>query len=89
MIDPNFIFAILGNGIVLFELENFEEAVVYFKRAIDLNSNLKEAYYWKAKALYRLERYNEALDSHNRALEIDPNDKETWFNKGKLLRFSK
>jgi tetratricopeptide (TPR) repeat protein len=66
--------------------ENYEEAIINYKRAIELNPSNISALNNKGIALFRLKRYQEAIDSYDKAIEINPGHANAWFNKAKAVR---
>jgi len=51
---------------------NYEEAMTFFDKALELEPNSVEALYQKANALSALEKYNEAIEYYEKVLNIDP-----------------
>ncbi len=63
------------HGNELFDAKKYQESIVYYESAIELNPNFKEAWLNKAKALRLLGRKSDALISANKAKDIDSNYK--------------
>ena len=64
--------ALLRQGIELYDLGRYQEAIVMFDRALALFPDLSKAYYFKGIALYDLGKYEEAIDSYDHVVAIDP-----------------
>ncbi len=60
----------LDEGNAHYRANRFEEALVAYERAIQLEPNSALAYYNKGRVLSSLERYQEAQQQYQRALEI-------------------
>ena len=69
---------VVSNGIRLIQLERFDEALLCFNRAIDLNSENADAWYNKGRILAYFGDNNEALNCFNRAAK-------QWLRQGLLL----
>jgi len=50
----------------------FEESLICFDRALEINPVYYEAWYWKGFALYNCGTYEECLACYDRALELNP-----------------
>jgi tetratricopeptide (TPR) repeat protein len=72
-------------GQAFFQLGRYEEALEYYDKALEIDSEYVSGYNLKGVVLDRLKRYNEALTCYNRALELDQNYIEAWHNKGLTL----
>ena len=72
-------------GTCLFEMEQYEEALENFDKAIKLNSKEEVVWLCKAEYLLELKRYAEAIISYNEAIEINPKNDMAWNNKGSAL----
>ncbi len=66
-------------------LGGYEEALAYYDRALELDSQNSAAYRYKGSALDALGRYVEALECYDRALELDSGNCIVYFNKGNSL----
>jgi len=64
----------LKKGNSLYEQDRYDEAAVFYDRAIMLNPQLEAAWFNKGNALYMQGDYNEALQTFDKALEINPQD---------------
>ena len=70
-----------NNGVELFKLGYFGEAIEAFNKAIEIKPDYAEAWCNKGVALGGLERYEEAIEAYNKAIEINPDFAEAWFGK--------
>lgn len=59
----------------------FEESVIYFSKAIELNSKYANAYYDRALAEDTLGRYKEAINDYTKAIELNSKDTASYFNR--------
>lgn len=75
----------LDFGDVLFNLEEFEGALVHFILASKKAPQDKRAWNNIAVTKVRQGKVKEALPFYDRALELDPSYGSAWFNKGKAL----
>ena len=74
-------------GLAYFELAKYEQALVMFENAIEINKKDLE-YFVKAGLTYlNLERYNEAIIMEDKALQLDPNLWYAYFIKGNTIPF--
>ncbi|MGA9744663.1 MAG: tetratricopeptide repeat protein, partial [Nitrososphaeraceae archaeon] len=56
-------------GLTLYDVGMLEEAVAYFDRVLDIESNNTLALYYKALALDKLGKYNEAITVRDKLLD--------------------
>ncbi|MBP8978887.1 tetratricopeptide repeat protein [Candidatus Dojkabacteria bacterium] len=74
---------LLGNlGVILSQKGRDKEAVVMFKKALELNP--KESFYYNAlgMSLGQTERYREAKEMLDKAIELDPTDYLPYYSLG-------
>ncbi len=69
-------------GIKQFDLRKYEIAILYYNKAIKLDSDYDLAYNDKGNALSQLGRYDEAIACYQKAIEISPDLSFVYFNKG-------
>jgi hypothetical protein len=69
-------------GIVLLNLERYEEALDLLDETLDIDPHNAGVLYVRGIVLLNLERYEEALDAFDKALGINPDDLTFWMGKG-------
>ena len=65
--------------------EEYEKALDFINKIININPHDKEVYYNKANVLFDMENFDEAEKCVDKALEIDPNDTDALNLKGVIL----
>ena len=75
----------LNIGLANKEEKDFNSALTYFDKAIEVEPNFAEAWCAKGSILNELKRYEEALTYFDKAIELDPNNAEAFNNKGFAL----
>jgi tetratricopeptide (TPR) repeat protein len=75
----------LENGHALREAKRYEEALIAYERAIQLDRNYVAAHYNKGTVLYYLGRYEAALAAYERAIQLKPDYVYTYIDKGLVL----
>jgi len=73
-------------GVLLKDLERYDEAESAFRKAIELDPSLAPVYYNLGIVLGNLERYDEAESAFRKAIELDPSDGDAYYNLGNLLK---
>jgi len=75
--DPDSLKVAWNNkGLTFAILENYEEAIICYEKALEYDPTLKEPYYNKGRAFSFLERFPEAIESYEKAIELDENYEE-------------
>ncbi len=72
-------------GRCLNSLERYDEALVSYDRALELDANYQLVWANRGNVLDNLKRYDEALVSYDRALELDANYQWFWCMRGNVL----
>ncbi len=72
-IDYTFMFAYREKAIALYDLGKYEDALRVLTRAITIQNNFDEGYYWMGKCYEKLDRKQEAIESYQMALLYDKN----------------
>ncbi len=75
----------INEGDNLYSLGNFEEAICFYDRAIEIDSSLPDGYYKKGKGLSALSNYEDSIKCFDLALTINPIFLDALFNKGLAL----
>jgi tetratricopeptide (TPR) repeat protein len=66
--------AYLGLGNVFVKMHNIPEGINNYTKAIELNSDCADFYFYRGKAFNLQGKYNEAINDFNRACELDPDN---------------
>ncbi len=66
---------------------DYQSALEYLTRAIELMPNNAEAYMWRGWTLRRAGRWNEALESMHHSLQLDPRAAFNWLEYGQTLSY--
>jgi tetratricopeptide (TPR) repeat protein len=85
MISPKTTEDWLEEGIALYELKRYEEALTAYEQAVRLDPNFAEPYSSKGALLCELKRYREALASCEEAIRLDPKNAQAYHKKGVVL----
>lgn len=65
-----------------FKSEQYQDAIVSYTKAIDMQNNVALFYSERGYVLLRLEKYDKALADHNRAIELDSTKDVIYNNRG-------
>lgn len=76
----------LYRGNELKDLGKYEEAILSYDRALEIDPDYHEAWVNRGNALVNLREYEKAIASYDRAIEINPNDFYVWNSRGYTLR---
>jgi len=74
-----------NKGVALSRQGNYNEALICFDKALELDPEFAYALNGKGNALYKLGNYDEALICFEKALELDPKFVNAWNGKGGAL----
>jgi tetratricopeptide (TPR) repeat protein len=72
-------------GLIQLNLKDWEQAIKYFKKATEIDTNFRPAYFNLGLAYYDLGKLNNAYESFCKVLEIDKNNKRAQENIIKIL----
>ena len=72
--------AYYNRGLAKSDLENNEEAIKDYDKAIELNPNYSDAYNNRGVAKKNSGKYEEAIKDYNKAIELNPNNSDAYFN---------
>lgn len=72
-IDYNYMFAYREKAIALYDQGKYEEAIKVLERAVTIQNNFDEAYYWLGNCYKKLNKKEEAMQSYYMALMYDKN----------------
>ncbi len=84
-IKPDYHYAWVLRGLVLFGLGREEEAIASYDRALEIKPNYHHALIGRGDALSELGRKEEAIATYDRTIEIKPDFYEVWNNRGLAL----
>jgi tetratricopeptide (TPR) repeat protein len=82
VVEPDNDVAWYNQGVSLYNLGKYEEAIASYERAIELKPDDDAAWYNRGVSLYNLCRYEEAIASYERAIELKSDDDAAWYNRG-------
>ncbi len=71
-IDFNYMDAYREKAIALYELGKYDEGLTVLNRAVTLQNNFDEGYYYKGRFLEKLKRLPEAIEAYQMALMYSP-----------------
>lgn len=71
-IDYTFMFAYREKGIALYDMGKYNDALTVLNKAVTLQNNFDEGYYWMGRCLEKLHRNSEAMNEYRTALMYDP-----------------
>lgn len=72
----------LGLGEAHLRLNQIEEALAAYRRAVEIDPQNRKAWNNLGSAFWRAGRFEEAIDAHHQALRIDPNDAAAYADLG-------
>jgi tetratricopeptide (TPR) repeat protein len=70
--NPNNELYYFMRGIYYYNLSNFENAIINFKKNIELNPTSEYGYIWKGYSNYDLKKYEDAIVDFSNAIKINP-----------------
>lgn len=70
-LDYTYMYAYREKAIALYQLEKYEDAVVVLNRAVTLQNNYDEGYFWLGKCYEKLNQKENAIQSYQNALLFD------------------
>ncbi|KAA9037673.1 tetratricopeptide repeat protein [Ginsengibacter hankyongi] len=71
--DFTYMFSYREKAIALYDLEKYEEALEVLKRAVTVQNNFDEGYYWMGRCYEKLGKKDDAIQSYQTALLYDKN----------------
>jgi tetratricopeptide (TPR) repeat protein len=72
-LDFTYMYAYREKAIALYSQTKYEEAIKVLNRAVTLQNNFDEGYFWLGKCYEKLNRKDEAIESYQNALLYDKN----------------
>jgi tetratricopeptide (TPR) repeat protein len=70
-LDFTYMYAYREKGIALYTEKKYEDALKVLKRAVTIQNNFDEGYYWMGKCYEKLNKKDEAIQSYQNALLYD------------------
>ena len=86
---PKSIFLLNLLGVINGELNNFDDAIKYFKKIIKLNKNFADAYYNLGILYKKINKIDESINSYIECIKIKPEKFEAYNNLGNIYRDKK
>ena len=68
----------VDTGCSCLQKNDFEKAIEYFNKAIEINPNYKFAYINRATAYAKLKKYQNAINDYNKVIDLDPHWAEAY-----------
>lgn len=68
-------------GVVQHYLRNYEEALKYFNKAIEINPIVNDFYYHRANTCMSLKKYEQAVADFSMVIELDPQGLDPYINR--------
>jgi tetratricopeptide (TPR) repeat protein len=87
--DPKNVDAVIRLGNTYFDAEHWDEAIQWYRRAVELDPKNPDASTDLGVSLYYTNKADEALAQFERSLKINPKHTKTLLNKGIVLAFGK
>ena len=87
--DPNNVQAVIDLGNTYFDAERWDDAITWYRRAVELDPKNADASTDLGVSLYYSNRADEALAQFEHSLKISPQHTKTLLNKGIVLAFGK
>lgn len=84
-LKPNYDTAWYMTGVILNNIERYEDALEAFLVALDINSEDENIWYNMGLSLFSLGRYDEEIECYNRAILLKRDFLNAWNNKGTSL----
>ncbi|MEO6639535.1 MAG: tetratricopeptide repeat protein [Ginsengibacter sp.] len=72
-LDFTYMFAYREKAIALYDVGKYESALLALKRAVTIQNNFDEGYYWMGKCYEKLHKPDDAIQSYQNALLYDKN----------------
>ena len=70
-LDYTYMYAYREKAIALYQLKKYEEAINILRRAVTIQNNFDEGYYWMGKAYEKLDQKEDAIFCYQNALLYD------------------
>lgn len=81
-IDPEYVMAMQGKADSLVQMEQYQEAINFYKRSIELSEEDSETLCEIGECYRMLDKPDTAVDYYNRSLKLDEQYADAWFGLG-------
>jgi tetratricopeptide (TPR) repeat protein len=71
-LDYNYMFAYREKGIALYDMGKYDQAITVLDKAVTLQNNFDEGYYWLGRCMEKLNRPDDAVEEYKLALLYTP-----------------
>src|SRR6476620_6019548 len=71
-----------NRGSDAYDRANYDQAIAYYTKAIQLNSHDADTYFNRGLAYYSKGNYDEAIADYTIAAALKPKDPDTYYNRG-------
>jgi tetratricopeptide (TPR) repeat protein len=88
-LDFTYMYAYREKAIALYDQAKYKEALKVLKRAVTIQNNFDEGYYWMGKCYEKLNQRDDAIESYQNALLYDKNYTEARDSLEKLEKNSR
>ncbi len=69
-----------NRGLTFFDESQYEKAIGVFKKAIEIDSEFKEAHFYLGFIYIKQKKHTEAIKAFGKSIRIDPNFKQAYYN---------
>lgn len=83
--EPDNVRYIRSYGIVLFQQKKWDDALIQFDKALNIEPQNEPLYFWRGMVFEKMKKYEEALLSYNMALGLKPEDDMNHLQVGRML----
>jgi protein O-GlcNAc transferase len=87
--EPNNFYALHYLGILNYQLKNYEFAIDYIKKALQINPTVADAYYNLGNIYKDCGQLDEAIINFQKSLELNPNNSDAYNNEGIIYKYDK
>lgn len=74
------------SGVLFFQRQNYEQAIYHFRKALEIDPTLVNAYNYIGNSLQARKKYDEAISCYEKAININPDDPTAYINSGIALQ---
>ncbi|HEY5390978.1 MAG TPA: tetratricopeptide repeat protein, partial [Hanamia sp.] len=72
-LDFTYMYAYREKAIALYQMAKYQDAITVLKRAVTIQNNFDEGYYWMGRCYEKLNKKSDAIESYQNALLYDKN----------------